>query len=446
MMKNKYYVINKQGEVKDISEYRDSASCSEDMKICIDREAFKKQPNESSEKKPQYIINANKLGFNWEENSSIGFLQYDWKANVILRLVKEYARHLVYSIDAPVYEVQGSNFFDLKHPVVQAYSELFGDRLFKFKSEDEEMVMSYDASYPQFNLAQKYQLREKQLPLIHFSISDCYRYEQSGECMLLFRGRRFNMPDVHPYFKDIDQAWDWYPAFEKQIEQGFDLANRKYINVVKVSSEENWEKYKEHICSIAMNGNKEMLVEIKMDGADRYWIVDIDYSFIDQLGHVREIGCIQIDVGNAKRLGIKYASQDGNEEHPVIIHSAIPGGIERYIYMLIDNMIDFPIYFHPIQLRLIPVSEKYVQFAKSIADKFPGIRIDIDDRNVGVSRKIKDAHIELIPHHSVLGEREQSEDAVPASVYEKVSEIQKQIDGLPKIQVSIPKLVSQSIC
>ena len=443
-MKNKYLVIDAEGNVHEVKKYRESSLCSIEMAICIDREAYL-IPALKNLREPKYIKNAKKLGFSWENNSQIGFLSYDYKANLILRLVKEYARHLVYNVGLPIYEVSGSNFFDLKHPVVQAYAGLFGDRLFKFQSNEEELVMSYDASYPQFNLAGKYNILEKHLPFAHFSISDCYRYEQSGECMILFRGRRFNMPDLHPYFKDIDQAWEWYPKFEDQLKAGFDLASRNYLNVAKVSSVENWEKYKANICKIAKSNKKEILVEIKMDGADRYWIVDIDYSFLDSFEQIREIGCIQIDIGNAKRLGINYQNSNQEDKNPVIIHSAIPGGIERYIYMLIDDMSKFPIYFHPVQLRIVAVSEKSVEYSKYLASLYPKIRIDIDDRNEGVSWKIKQAHEEMIPNYVVIGEKESSLEEFPKVFSDIVSKIENEINGLPEIRVKIPLLLSQRI-
>jgi len=443
-MKNKYLIIDKSGNIINAKEYRGSDACSNEMAICIDREVLN-IPLKKQDGEPRYLKNARKLGFSWEDNSSIGFLSYDYKANLILRLVKEYARHLVHGIGLPIYEVSGSNFFDLKHPVVQSYAGLFGDRLFRFKSDYDELVMSYDASYPQFNLAGKYNIQEKHLPFAHFSISDCYRYEQSGECMVLFRGRRFNMPDIHPYFKDIDQAWEWYEKFEDQLKAGFELANRDYINVAKVSSEENWDKYKRNIAEIAQRNQKEMLVEIKMDGEDRYWIVDIDYSFIDDLEQVREIGCIQIDVGNAERLGIKYQDSDQKSHYPVIIHSAIPGGIERYIYMLIDDMGKFPIYFQPVQLRIIPVSDKFIDYTKNLAYKYSHIRIDIDDRKEGVSWKIKQAHEEMIPECVVIGEREMQEGELPASFVEKVNGIEKSCEGLPQVPNSIQKMISRRV-
>jgi threonyl-tRNA synthetase len=328
---------------------------------------------------------------------------------------------------------------------VQSYAALFGDRLFRFNSEDDQLVMSYDASYPQFNLAGKYRFNEKHLPFAHFSISDCYRYEQSGECMVLFRGRRFNMPDIHPYFKDVDQAWEWYPNIEKQLLNGFDLASRQFVNVAKVSSMKNWELYQDKIIEIAVEGAREVLVEIKLGDEERYWIVDIDYSFVDKLEQVREIGCIQIDVGNASRLGISYQGSDGESQNPVIIHSAIPGGIERYIYMLLDDMDRFPIYFQPVQLRLILVNEEFREYAQNIINAFPNIRIDVDDRAESVGKKIKDSHNELIPNYVVIGEKEMAQDRIPSSVKAVVEDIENRCKGLPSIQCSIPRYLSRRI-
>lgn len=179
---------------------------------------------------------ANKLGFCWEENSSIGFVQYNYKADLIMRLVKEYARKLVNEIGLPIYEVRGSNFFDMSYPVVQACAGLFGERLFIHNNDDKQMVMNYDASYPQFNIAGKASINDEAMPFAHFSLSDCYRYEQNGECMLLYRNRRFFMPDLHPYFRDVNEAWDWYPKLEKKLIESSENVSRKYWNVIKVSS------------------------------------------------------------------------------------------------------------------------------------------------------------------------------------------------------------------
>lgn len=434
-----YKVIKQDGEIFDPKEFLENIDCPEEFKIVIRREALGEKIFQKKES--DYVKYANKLGFDWEPNSDAGFLRYDYKANLIMRLVKEYSRKLVGEIGFPILEVQGSNFFDLKHPVVQAYANLFGDRLFKFSSDKNDLVMSYDGSYPQFNLAKEYVISEKQLPFAHFSISDCYRYEQSGECMLLLRGRRFNMPDLHPYFKDVDQAWEWYPEIEEKICEAANSVDREYWNVVKVSSEKYWEIYKEQIIAIAKRRDKPVLVEVRRDDVGRYWIVDVDYSIVDSFEQVREIGCIQIDIGNAERLDIKYKDSKNKFHHPVIIHAAVPGGIERFIYLAIDKFKDkFPLWLHPIQLRLIPVNAKYIEYCHKIVCENPGIRIDIDDRDENINRRIRSAHEELVPNILLIGEREIKNNQ---NVVDRVQEIRNKISKLPFIQRNWPAEVSK---
>jgi threonyl-tRNA synthetase len=249
--------------------------------------------------------------------------------------------------------------------------------------------------------------------------------------MILFRGRRFFMPDIHPYFKDAKEAWLWYPKLEEKLKESFNLAGREYLNIVNVSSKKNWEKYKKEILKIAINNEKEILVDIKGDKEEKYWIVDIDFGIIDKLEQFREIACIQIDLGNAERLGIKYSGKNGKVSYPAIIHSAIPGGIERYIYMLVDNYESFPIDFQPIQLRIIPVGEKFNKDALKMVKKYSNLRIDIDDKAESVSKRLKRAHEEKIPNILIFGEKEKKDEKKIMIFKEIQEQINKKVPFIP---------------
>ncbi len=306
-MSRHYFVISSNQKVESVKSYLKHQAVNESFQqfIALEMGSIKKAKAPVKDK-PQYLEIARKLGFAWEPNADSGLVQYNYKAALIMRLVKEYARQLVHNIGLPIYEVHGSNMFDLAHPVVQAYAGLYGDRLFQFQSGKKEVVMSYDASYPQFNLAAQAILSHKQLPFAHFSISDCYRHEQSGECMLLYRQRRFYMPDLHPYFRDVEEAFAWYPQIEKQLVLAAQAANRQYHVVVEVSSMAYWLQYQKAISEIAARLGQNILVSVHEDNQPKYWIINVDYKIIDQLNQAREIGCIQIDVNNAERLKIKY--------------------------------------------------------------------------------------------------------------------------------------------
>ncbi|MBP7057484.1 hypothetical protein KBB08_03265 [Candidatus Gracilibacteria bacterium] len=442
----KYFIINPHKQVIAPKDYQHDPHSA--FKKFVDLEmGMQVNDQEHKAQKPEYLSYAHKLGFEWEPNADAGFIQYNYRAALIVRLVKEYARQLVHNIGLPVYEVHGSNMFDLSHPVVDAYAKLYGDRLFQFESGKKDVVMSYDASYPQFNLAAKALLSHKQLPFAHFSISDCYRHEQSGECMLLYRQRRFYMPDLHPYFKNVDEAFDWYPAIEKQLLQAAADIKRHYHIVVEVSSVAYWEQYQAQISEVAARIGHDILIAIHEGDQNKYWIINVDYKIIDQLHQAREICCIQIDVNNAERLNIKYINKDSQNKHPVIIHAAVPGGIERFIYMMLDNFKEsFPLWLHPSQIRLLPINDQHRVFCESIAEKYKQhARIEIDDRSESISKKIKQAHEDLIPFPIVIGDREVANWESQEELLSAMEAIAASSAGKPFIPLSYPRSLSLQI-
>jgi threonyl-tRNA synthetase len=442
----KYFVLKQNKQVMQIDDYLRQPDKNPDLVRFIRREALNEVLVEQSNDRPRYLQYANKLGFRWEPNADIGHVQYDYKANLMRRLVQDYARQLVHELGMPVYEVNGANIFNLSHPVVDAYASLYGDRLYGFKSGDNAVVMSYDGSYPQFNLAAKAPLSYKQLPFAHFSIADCYRHEQSGEMQLLLRQRRFFMPDIHSYFKDIAEVFDWLPKLQQKIVDAARHAERSYQVVIEVPSEKVWEKYLSYIEHIPAQLGADVLVNILEDGQDRYWVVNVDYKVIDKLGQEREIGCIQVDIHNAARLGIQYIDKDGSKKHPVIIHSAIPGGIERYLYLLFDGFEEhgLPLWLQPVQIRLLPVGEAYIEPCQVLAQKYSGIlRIEVDDRSLSLGSKVKAAHADLVPYKIAIGQKEV--DSQFAEFEELIQDLAQHVEGMPFIRREWPLNVSQQL-
>lgn len=442
----KYFILNQQKQVVKIDDYLKLPEIDSEFARFIRREALGEVLVEQSNDRPAYLAPANKLGFNWEANADIGHVQYNYKANLMRRLVQEYARQLVHDLGLPVYEVNGANMFSLQHPVVSAYASLYGDRLYQFKPGKSDMVMSYDASYPQFNLASKEPLSYKQLPFAHFSLADCYRHEQSGEMMLLLRQRRFYMPDIHPYFKDADEAFSWFPKLQAQILAAGKAANRNYQVIIEVPSEEVWQKYRSYIEHIPVSLGADVLVNVLEDGNDRYWVVNVDYKIIDKLGQAREIACIQVDIGNAPRLNIRYIDENGQAKHPVIIHSAIPGGIERYLYIVFDNFEQgLPLWLNPVHIRLLPVGAEFVEQCKQLIGQYGDLplRIEVDDRSVSVSSKLKLAHNDYVPHKLVIGQQEVNDNFSELRVL--ADQVAKEVRGIPFIRREWPAEISKQL-
>jgi len=442
----KYFILNQKKQVVEVDDYLKLPKINSEFKRFIRREALGDVLVKQSNDKPAYLEPASKLGFNWEANADIGHVQYNYKANLMRRLVQDYARQLVHEIGLPIYEVNGANMFSLRHPVVEAYASLYGDRLYNFKAGKSDVVMSYDASYPQFNLASKAPLSHKQLPFAHFSIADCYRQEQSGEMMMLLRQRRFYMPDIHPYFKDAQEAFEWFPKLQSKILKSVEDANRSYQVVIEVPSEQIWNEYRQYIEQIPIQLGADVLVYIIEDGKDRYWVVNVDYKIIDKLGQAREIACIQVDIGNASRLNIHYIDEDGKAKHPVIIHSAIPGGIERYLYILFDNFDQgLPAWINPVHIRLIPVGGEYIEPCIKLIEKYAHLplRIEVDDRAISVSSRLKSAHADFVPHKIVIGQQEVDDQF--KDLEKQIAQLVKDVEGKPFIRREWPCEVSKQL-
>jgi len=445
----KFFVLQQDKKAVEVDEYLKLASINPEFARFIRREALGEILVEQNNNKPKYLAPANKLGFNWEPNADIGHVQYNYRANLMRRLVQDYARQLVHDLELPIYEVNGANIFSMQHPVVEAYAKLYGDRLYHFKSDKSdrnEVVMSYDGSYPQFNLACKAPLSHKQLPFAHWSLADCYRREQSGEMMLLLRQRRFYMPDLHPYFLGVAQAFEWLPKLQRKIMESGEAAGRHYQVIVEVPSEKVWQEYRQYIEEIPGSVGADVLVNIIEDGKDRYWVVNVDYKIIDAMGQAREIACIQIDIGNAPRLGIKYIDEKGKIQHPAIIHSAIPGGIERYLYLALDDLSNgLPLWLNPVQIRLLPVSDKYIAACQKLLEEFKDLplRIEIDDRNDSVAQKLKNASNDLVAHKIVIGQQEVDDNF--RALKSLAKKLAKDMQGKPFIPRECPPELSKHV-
>jgi threonyl-tRNA synthetase len=265
--------------------------------------------------------------------------------------------------------------------------------------------------------------------------------------MLLLRQRRFYMPDIHPYFRDVAEAFAWLPKLEAKIVEAAEDAGRQYQVVIEVPSEKIWKEYLSYIEQIPGQLGADVLVNILEDGVDRYWVVNVDYKSIDKLGQAREIGCIQVDIGNAPRLNIHYIDKDGSKKHPVIIHSAIPGGIERYLYLLFNDFEEqgLPLWLQPVQVRLLPVGAAFVEQCLQLADKYAylPLRIEVDDRSVSLSARLKSAHEDLVPYKIVIGQKEV--DSGYAELESQLAKLVREVGGKPFIRREWPVEVSRQI-
>ncbi|MEM2310097.1 MAG: threonine--tRNA ligase [Candidatus Methanomethylicia archaeon] len=432
---------------------------NEDFRVIVRKEALKEEVGRGASKIHGYL---KRFGFEWEENSDYGHMRFGPYATLIFDLVAEAARKAARDLDLPIVEVRGTAFFDLNVSAVSEHAKLYGDRLYIVESDKGKLVLRYAACHQQFSMIKDWHFSYRNLPFGALEIADSYRFEQSGEVELCFRLRRFFMPDLHVFTKDVREAMDWFMKIHRKIMEEASKVGRTYEILVNVVNPDEYILNKGLILDLAKDVGKPILVCIyPATGLNYYWTVNVEYMIVDIAKRPREIATVQIDIGNAKRFGIKYMGEDGLEHNPIILHTAILGSIERYIYMLFDTALKMekpmlPFWISPVQVRVVPVDKRNLNYAIRVCDELSshGFRVDIDDTDRSVSRKIVDAEREWIPYIVVVGDREEAEGTVNVryrktgeqyeiSLNEFLSKLDSESMGYPKRIGYFPKFVSK---
>lgn len=256
----------------------------------------------------------------------------------------------------------------------------------------------------------------RDLPLRLAEYGTCYRYEASGELFGMLRVRGFAQNDSHIYCT-INQAVDEFVKVMELHEYYYrslgindyhlELALRDPKNKKKyMGSDEMWE-LAEKLMREAVKRIKIPMVE--QQGNAAFYGPKIDFIIKSSIGREFAISTNQIDLFMGERFGLKYIDKDGSEKTPAIIHRAPLGSHERFIGFLIEHFGgNFPTWLTPVQTRILPVSEKHMEYANKILSKLKeaGIRAEIDDRNEKIQEKIRKGHEDKVGYMLIVGDKE----------------------------------------
>ncbi len=256
----------------------------------------------------------------------------------------------------------------------------------------------------------------KELPLRFAEFGTVYRYEQSGELHGLTRVRGFTQDDAH-IFCTPDQIKNEFNGVIDIIQQIFkalsfndviiQISLRDQNNREKyIGSDENWEKAESAIKEIADERGLNAVIEY---GEAAFYGPKMDFIVRDALGRRWQLGTIQVDYNLPERFDLTYIGADNEKHRPVMIHRAPFGSMERFVAVLIEHCAgNFPLWLTPVQAIILPISEKYQEYAEKVLTllKKYDIRAQIDDRSEKTGRKIRDAEIKKIPYMLIVGEKE----------------------------------------
>jgi len=455
----KHYVLNLDGNLIPAEEFdfKDYPS----LKTFYDYET---KGTRAVDKEPPHVRLMKSLELvDYEPGSDSGNLRWYPKGTLIKKLLEMHVTNILTDYDAM--QVETPIMYDFEHPQLSKYLNRFPARQYVIKSDQKEYFLRFAACFGQYLMKHDMTISYKNLPLKLYELTHySFRREQSGELSGLKRLRTFTMPDMHTLCADMDQARSEFiqqyklsMRWMKDIGMGYDVAMR----FVKDFYFEN-EAFAKELSKLA---GKPILIEL-WDERFFYFVMKFEFSVNDALNKAATLSTVQIDVENTERFDINYVDENGEKQHPLMLHASISGGIDRNLYAILENEAMkaqkgikpmFPLWLSPTQVRLIPVGESHLEYCENLLKKFEesGIRVDLDDEDATLGKKIRNAEKEWIPYIAVLGGKEKESGVLSVRVREdrgkqrsySLDELVEEIKGKtidkPFLKLPLPNKVSK---
>jgi threonyl-tRNA synthetase len=390
----------------------------------------------------------------YEEASDRGHFRMFPKGHLVFSLLEAWAQEIALDrigaiqIDTPV-------LYDWSFPDIRSQGMSFHERHYTLKTEENrEFVLRFAGDFGLFRMMKGATLSYRNLPLRVYEFSKSFRLEQRGELTGLKRLRAFHMPDIHCFTKDIDDGWKEYMLLYKNYSDLADATGVEYAVAFRIVRE-FYDKYKDNLIELLRYSKKPALIEV-LSEMKHYWAVKHEFQGIDSVGGAVQLSTVQLDVEDAERYGIVYADSDGKKKGCIICHSSI-GSIERWIYVLLEEALkhekpELPFWIAPTQIRLIPVNEEFIGDCDRLADQVDA-RVDIDDMDDKVGKKIRNAEMEWINMIIVVGEKEKVSGQFPVRIRsgdQKMmtlellkAEVARLSKGYPRARLPLPRYLSK---
>lgn len=398
----------------------------------------------------------------YESASDVGNLKWFPKGRLVRDLLADYVYNLV--VDQGAMPIETPIFYDLDNEAINVHAAKFGERQYRTDTK-KNLMLRFACCFGAFRVMADPFITWKNLPAKLYELSTySFRFEKKGEVVGLKRLRAFTMPDFHSFCADMNSTLE---EFSKQtdmcIQTGVDLDVN--YEIIFRATKDFYDENKDWMYGIGKKIGKPVLLEI-LPERKHYWSCKIDFAAIDYLGRPIENPTVQIDVESGKRFDITYLGEDGKEHYPTILHCSPTGSIERVICSLLEKTaieLDekapmLPTWLSPIEVRIITVGEDHKDFANELYDKInaENIRVDVDDRDESVGKKIRNAATEWIPYIFVVGDNEKESgvfsvtvretgEKVDMTVDELIKEVLDKTKGMPYRGLPLPKDISTRI-
>jgi threonyl-tRNA synthetase len=396
-LRSDWYILNLEGELIPIQDFdfKDSVN----LKKFVDYETAKTR---TATQVPPHVTLMKRLELaDNEPGSDPGNLRYYPKGRLIKSLLEQYVTQKV--IEYGGMEVETPIMYDMDHPSLASYLNRFPARQYVIPSEDRSFFLRFSACFGQFLMSHDAQISYRHLPFRIYELTRySFRREKSGELTGLRRLRAFTMPDVHAMCGDMEQtlqeAVTRFHLSSQILTEGLGLEKQDYELAIRFT-QDFYAKHKEFVLSLVRQFGRPVLVEMWPEKFF-YFTLKWELNFVDNLEKASAL-----------------STDQGKKRYPIILHCSPSGAIERCIYVLLEKAYrdqmnqkipTLPLWLSPTQIRFIPVSKEYLEKCIMLATVLTKqhMRADIDDRELTVSNRIRQAEQEWVPYIIVYGEKE----------------------------------------
>lgn len=461
-LKSYWYILDIQGNLVPYTDYSFKKD-EENLNLLFNYELSKKR---TVDEQPPHVKLMRKLGIaDYEPASDSGNMRFYPKGRLAKSLLEQFISKKVSQYGG--LEVETPIMYDSHHPSMESYFNRFPARQYNLKSDQKELFLRFAACFGQFLMAKDFQISYKNLPLKLYELTRySFRREKTGELVGLRRLRAFSMPDCHAFCKDMEQSkTEFMKRLDLSIsvveEIGLSLSND--LEMAIRFTEEFYLNNKDFIKQISHKINKPILVEMWKERFF-YFVLKWEFNYVDNLGKASALSTDQIDIENGLRYGITFIDENGDKQNPIILHNSPSGAIERVIFALLEKSAKLmklgktpflPLWLMNTQIRVIPVNENFIPKCIEINNYFKenNIRVDIDDRDESLSKRIREAEMEWIHYIAIVGEKETSNNIISirdrisktnygSTIEEMKEKIHNQVKDKPFLPINLPELLS----
>lgn len=411
----------------------------------------------SGETPPHIDLMQEKEFVGYDKLSDIGNLRWYPRGKLIRDALMDYVNNLV--VDYGGMPVETPIMYDLGARSISEHAGKFGERQYRFESGNRRMMLRFAACFGQFSIMRDMHISSNDLPLRIYEMSTySFRREQKGEVSGLKRLRAFTMPDMHTATKDMDQAREELMEQAKVALQTSDDLDINYEPAIRMT-QKFYDDNEEWVETLVEELDKPALLEI-IPERHHYWSAKIDFAAIDSLGRPIENPTVQIDIESAERFNIQYSDGEGIH-NPPILHYSPSGGIERVMAALLEKTAamdtpQLPTWLSPTQVRFIPVNpDEHLDYCEELVEELEAVnvRVDIDERDESVGKRIAKAETDWTPYYIIVGDREIKSETLGVSIRSQDEEVdmtldelrekvRNEIDDLPQRERYLPRYVS----